>query len=99
MLAESNSKVKNMMTRSRGRLEWSHMHQCKFTIDKFGVMGLTRRREPDPARSLKSRPLQRRPIFLQGTKVPAVAMHKFLGVRLDQELCWKEHCQYALQKG
>ena len=77
-LAESNSKVKNMMTRSRGRLEWSHMHQCKFVIDKFGVMGLTRRREPDMARSSKSRPLQRWPIFLQGTKVPAVAMHKFL---------------------
>jgi len=26
-------------------------------------------------------------------------MHKFLGVMLDQELCWKEHCQYVLQKG
>ena len=26
-------------------------------------------------------------------------MHKFLGVMLDQELCWKEHCQYMLQKG
>ena len=29
----------------------------------------------------------------------AVANHKFLGVMLDQEMQWKEHCQYALQKG
>ena len=28
-----------------------------------------------------------------------VMTHKFLGVILDQELHWKEHIQYALQKG
>ena len=31
--------------------------------------------------------------------MPVVATHKFLGVILDQELQWKEHIQYALQKG
>jgi len=62
-------------------------------------MGLTRRRELDLLRSSKTRPVQRRPIFLQGVKVLAAATHKFLGVMLDQELYWKEHCQYTLQKG
>ena len=62
-------------------------------------MGLTRRREPDPLMRVKTRPVQRQPIFLQGTKVPATATHKLLGVILDQELRWKEHCHYALQKG
>ena len=28
-----------------------------------------------------------------------VATHKFLGVILDQELQWREHVQYTLQKG
>src|SRR5882724_4358832 len=41
----------------------------------------------------------RRLIYLQGVKVPATTTHKFLGVILDQELCWKDQCQYAVQKG
>ena len=36
-----------MMTRNGSKLDWSHMHQCKFVLDKFGIMGLIRRREPD----------------------------------------------------
>ena len=28
-----------------------------------------------------------------------VEVHKFLGVLIDQELCWKEHVNYALCKG
>ena len=54
-----------MMTRNGGGLDWSHMHQCEFMINNR-VMGLTRRRESDPSRSLKTRPIQRRPLFLQG---------------------------------
>ena len=88
-----------MMTRKGGGLEWSHMHQCKFALNKFGVMGLTRRRELDPSGRTQTRPIHRRPIYLQEVKVPAAATHKFLGVILDQELHWKEHCQYMVQKG
>jgi len=68
-------------------------------IDKFRIMGLTRRRELDSSRRLKTMTIQRRLIFLQGVKVLFVGTHKFLGVMLDKELCWKEHCQYAMQKG
>src|SRR5882724_10438583 len=50
-------------------------------------------------RRSKTMPERRRPIFLRGVKVLAVATHKFLGVILDQELWWKEHIQYAQQKG
>ena len=41
MLAEANDKVKGMMEREGGRLDWACMHQCNFALDKFGVMGLT----------------------------------------------------------
>ena len=75
-----------MITRSGGGLEWLNMHQCEFTVNKFSIMGLMRRRELDPSGNKKTRPIQRQPIFLQGTKIPAVAMHKFLGVLIDQEL-------------
>src|SRR5882724_5573885 len=42
---------------------------------------------------------QRLPIIPSGAEIPAVSMHKFLGVLVDQELWWKEQANYALQKG
>jgi len=42
MLAEANDKVKGMMEREGGGLDWVRMHQCNFALDKFRVMGLTR---------------------------------------------------------
>jgi len=75
-----------MMTREVGSLDWSSCHQCDFMVEKFSIMGLTRKREPNPLNSSKTRPIQRCLIFLQGTKVPAVAMHKFVGIMIDQEL-------------
>jgi len=47
-LADTNYRVKHMMTREGGGLNWSHTHQCKFVLKNFRIMGLTRRREPDP---------------------------------------------------
>jgi len=85
-LSDTNDRVKHMMTREGGSLDWSSRHQCNFVVDKFGIMGLTRKREPNPLNGSKTRPIQRCPIFLQGTKVPAVAAHKFLGIMIDQEL-------------
>ena len=98
-LSETNERVKAMMVRQNRGLEWSLMHQCSFAIEKFRIIGFTRRQEPNPMRKPTTRPIRRSPIFLQGVKVPAVSMHKFLGVLLDQELRWKDHINYALQKG
>ena len=43
-LAEANDKLRDMMEHPNGRLEWSCTHFCEFVIDKFWVMGLTRKR-------------------------------------------------------
>src|SRR5882672_3811139 len=80
-------------------MEWSRTHQCGFALDKFGVMGLTRQREANLARSPATRPLERKPISLQGIEIPVVMAHKFLGVIFDQELRWKDEVNYALMKG
>ena len=45
MLVESNAKVKHMMMRQDGGLNWAMAHQSDFALDKFGIMSLTRRRE------------------------------------------------------
>ena len=82
-LAETNNQVKGMMTREGGGLDWSHMHQCKFTLEKFGIMGLTRRREANPLGRPKTMPIQRNLIFLQGVKVLVMGTYKFLGVMMD----------------
>jgi len=95
----TNEWVKQMMTRKGGGLEWSLTHQCEFAIDKFGVMGLTRRRELDPSGRMRTRPVQSRPIYLQGVKVLAAATQVPGGNILDQELRWKDQCQYTVQKG
>jgi len=88
-----------MMERSGGALAWSKTHQCEFAIEKFGIMGLTRRREKNPTGRPVTRPIERKPIHIQQTIVPIVKEHKFLGVILDQELRWNAHVNYALAKG
>jgi len=40
-LTDTNVQVKQMMTRRGRGLDWSKYHQCKFALDKFGIMGLT----------------------------------------------------------
>jgi len=86
MLVESNAKVKHMMMRQDGGLNWAMAHQSDFALDKFGIMGLTRRRERNWLGNPKTRPTQRHRIFLHGVKVPAVSTHKFLGIMINQEL-------------
>jgi len=98
-LSEANSKLHSMMERQQGGLEWSQAHQCEFAIDKFGVMGFSRRREPNLAKRPLTMLEHRLPIFLRGIKIPAINVHKFLGVLIDQELHWKDQVNYALQKG
>ena len=58
LLNESNTKVKQMMVKQGGRLNWVATHQRDFTIDKFGIMGLTRRREQNLLGAPKTRPTQ-----------------------------------------
>jgi len=88
-----------MMERDGGVLEWSRMHQCEFAIEKFGVMGLTRRREKNPGGHPATQPVERKPVQIRQVTVPAVNEHKFLGVVIDQELRWNVHISYALAKG
>ena len=62
-------------------------------------MGLIRRRDLTQSKKLLTKPIQRHHIFLQGTKILVISMHKCLGVLMDQELFWKENVNYGLQKG
>jgi len=60
-LDELNQKVRQMMEKCQGGLDWSCMHQCNFVIEKFGVMGLTRWREQNRGGRTHTRPMTRKP--------------------------------------
>jgi len=85
-LEEVNAKLQAMMEKQGGGLNWLCIHQCKFAIDKFGIMGFSRRRELNLLKKLLTIPACRCQIFLQGIKIPVVTVHKFPGILLDQEL-------------
>jgi ribonuclease HI len=98
-LHDAFAKLERVMTRAGGALEWADTHECTFAVEKFGLMGLTRRRERDPTKDKKTRPLTRPSINIGRHVVKPTESHKFLGVIIDQELRFKEQVNYALQKG
>ncbi|KAF8526480.1 hypothetical protein JB92DRAFT_3108284 [Gautieria morchelliformis] len=74
-------------------------HDCMFAVEKFGLMGLTRRREKDPTRPRKNRPITRPSIRIGWHVIKPTERHKFLGVIMDQELRFRQQVHHALMKG
>jgi ribonuclease HI len=98
-LEEAFEKLTDIMTRPGGAYSWAAKHDCQFAVEKFGLMGLTRRREKNPMKPSKTRPIARPPIKIGQHTVKPTPTHKFLGLIMDQELRFKEHVNYALKKG
>ena len=102
ILTEGNSldkafkKLENIMARDGGALEWAKAHECQFTLNKFGLIGFTRKREPDPTHARRTRLVTRPSITIRGHTINPTEAHKYLGVLVDQELRFKQH---ALKKG
>jgi hypothetical protein len=96
---ENNTTLRNMMTGHNGATAWSTAHNSTFEIDKFALLHLSRKREPNPTRLGKQCPLSRPSLSLANHTINPSPSHKFLGVILDQNLNFKEHANYALGKG
>lgn len=79
--------------------DWSKTHNCHFAMDKFALVGFSRKREKDPENPKKTRLKKRPSINLNGTEVKPTAYHKFLGILIDEELRFNMHTDYALKKG
>ena len=45
-----SKKLENVIEHNSGALEWAKRHECQFMLNKFGLMGFTRKQEPDPMR-------------------------------------------------
>lgn len=85
-----------MMTRNKGGIEWSKRHNCVFAMDKFALVGFTRKRENVGGKMM---PIRRPAITLEGQEIKPVGHHKFLGVLLDQELSFDIQAEEAYKKG
>jgi hypothetical protein len=107
-LKAANLKLKSMMERAKGRFAWVTSHGCEFAIEKFALIGFTHQTQPittpdqDPIPQCKSRKMQsilRPAIRFRNLTIKATKCHKFLRMLIDQELRFKEHAAYAVQKG
>jgi hypothetical protein len=95
----ANEKLKQMMERPGGALDWSKEHNAEFELDKTALLCLSRTRIPDPINPRKTIPAPRPPIIIQEHVIQPSASAKFLGVIIDENLNFKEHAARALAKG
>ena len=92
---ESTQRLKNMMTKEDGGLQWSIEHNSKFEVTKSAIIHLTRKTIPDPETNHGRLPLERPKLILDGQEVKEATCFKYLGIRIDAQLRWKEQAQRA----
>ena len=46
----THGKLKDVMSREGGVIEWASLHNCSFRVEKFQLLDLSRRRVKDPTR-------------------------------------------------
>jgi hypothetical protein len=98
-LEETHSKIKHIMEKADGVFQWAADHNCEFGVDKFQLLDLTRRRETDPTRRGKTRPVQRPDILLRDQRIISAETATFLGVKIDRELRWRAQGDRVVAKG
>lgn len=96
---EANEKLKHMMEKPGGALDWSRDHNAEFELDKTALICVSRRRTPDPSNHTKTIPIMCPAITISQHTIQPSQSHKFLGVIVDEELRFKQHASFALAKG
>ena len=95
----THDKLKNVMNREGGIMDWATAHNCLFGLDKFQLLDMTRKKVKDPLRPRKRIPLPRGNLMLNGQSIKSATTAKFLGLHIDRELRWKEQIAAAIGKG
>jgi ribonuclease HI len=82
-----------------GAVEWAKNSNCEFEIEKFALMGFSKRQIPKPFQPRKRRPEPRFSIKVNGIAIKPTKSTRFLGVIVEQGLSWKEQVAAAMAKG
>jgi ribonuclease HI/exonuclease III len=93
---DTTRRLKNMMDKQEGGLEWSKTHNSRFEISKSAVLHLTRKTIVDPEDNRSRIPLIKPPLMVSGQVITEVQSYKYLGIQIDTQLRWKEQVQRAV---
>jgi ribonuclease HI len=88
-----------MLHRPGGALEWAKEANCEFEVDKFALVGFSRRQIPKPLEPRKLQPEPQYSIKVDTHMVKPTRTAKFLGVHMEQTLSWGAQIVAALEKG
>jgi len=86
---EAHEKLKDMMTREGGAIDWAKKHNSPFKYNKLALI--------DFAHSNKK--IERPPLTLPDITIKPTKSAKYLGIMLDQGLRWNEQLTYVQEKG
>lgn len=92
---ETTHRLKQLMTKEDGGLQWSKSHNSKFEVSKSAILHFGKKTEPDPDLERGRIPLVRPALTLEGQAVEEVECFKYLGIQIDAQLRWKEQAQRA----
>ena len=96
---DTHTKLREVMTREGGVLEWAASHNCKFGMEKFQLLDMTRRKVIDTNRPWKRIVTPRYDLKLNGQIIKSSTVVKFLGIQIDRELRWKEQVASVIGNG
>ena len=91
-LTETTTRLKNIMTRNEGGLEWSRSHNSKFEVNKSAIVHFSRKTILDTTNNTHIL-LPRTKLVLKGQTVKETKNYKYLGIIIDNQLTWKEQAQ------
>ena len=80
------------MTKPEGSLEWSHLHNSKFEVNKSTVMHFSRKTSLDLENN-GCVPIHKPNIIIEGHQVKKTNTYKYLGILLNNKLNWKGQAQ------
>jgi ribonuclease HI len=90
---ETTRRLRNMMTKEDGGLQWSKEHNSMFEVNKSVILHASRRTQKNPEDDHSQIPLDRPTLTLQGQEIQEVQSYKYLGIQIDAQLRWKEQAQ------
>ena len=85
--SDTHQILQDMINREEGAKEWATQHNLKFEATKSVLIDFSINRQ-----------LERPSMELLGAVISPQGTHKFLGMIMDQELCWKLQANYATAK-
>ena len=92
---ETTNRIRNIVTKPEGSLNWSKAHNSKFEVNKWAIMHLSRKSVQDPNNNNERIPIPRPDLVLEGQIIKEVHTYKYLGILIDNWLKWKEQAQQA----